>query len=64
MFFLFSKARVREVLLRVSVAKHSDLLDKVEHRHAVPYRTQDRVAIRCESHVPLTVDGAAEVLNG
>ena len=36
-------------------------LYKVEHRYAVSYRTQDRISIRSEYDIPLSINSAAKV---
>jgi hypothetical protein len=37
------------------------LLDEVEHRDAIADRTEHRVAVGREEHIPLPIDGTAEV---
>lgn len=39
----------------------SHSLDQVEHRHSVPYRTQDRVSICREDEVTLLVYSPAKI---
>lgn len=36
-------------------------LHKVKHRYAVSYRAQDRISIRSEYDIPLSIDSAAKV---
>jgi hypothetical protein len=37
------------------------LLDEVEHRDAIADRTEHRVAVGREEHIPLPINGTAEV---
>ena len=49
------------ILADVHIQETDHALDKIEHRHAVPHRTQQAVSVRGEDDVPLPVHRPADV---
>ena len=66
MFLRFSNGKVNDLLLYILLVsmhhgQEGHALDKIEHRYAVPHRTQQAVPVRGEDNVPLPVHRPADV---